>query len=436
MAEEHSIAQEEMAAINEELRGANQELQLALTELEGSKRDLQASNRELALVNLAHHTRISELNRTTSDLQNFLGALDIATIFLDRNLCVRRFTPRADSIFNLVPGDLGRPLGHITHNLRYDGLIADAGRVLQTLQPLRTEVSSADDRWYLVQLLPYRTHDERVDGVVLTFVEITDRRQAEMALHELNEELEQRVAERTVELERSNRELDQFAYIASHDLKAPLRAITFLAQWVQEDAGSALPDAARDHLLKLIERAARMDALLNDLLTYSRAGRQRHAPATIDVEELVRNVVELVAPPSGFAVVAVAEPPGPASIRAERVPLELVLRNLVSNAVKHHDRPGEGHTWISYHDAGDHYLFAVRDDGPGIDPAFHQRIFELFERLHPRDQVEGSGLGLAVVKKTVESRGGRVEIQSAPGAGSTFLFTWPKAAEEWPTPAT
>ena len=429
MAEEHSIAQEKMAAINEESRGAIEELQLALTELEASKRDLQASNRELALVNLAHYAHISELNRTTSDLQNFLSALDIATIFLDRNLCVRRFTPRAGSIFELAPEDLGRTLGHIAHNLRYDGLMDDAGRVLETLQPLRTEVASEDGEWHLMQLLPYRTHDERIDGVVLTFVEITTRKQAEMALHELNEELEKRVAERTAELERSNRELDQFAYIASHDLKAPLRAVTFLARWVEEDAGSALPDVARDHLVKLIERAARMDALLNDLLTYSRAGRRRHAPATINVEELVSNVVELVAPPAGFAVTA-ADPPGLHSIRAERVPLELVLRNLVSNAVKHHDRPDQGHAWIACHDAGDHYVFTVRDDGPGIDPVYHQRIFELFERLRPRDHVEGSGLGLAVVKKAVESRGGRIEIESVPGAGSTFRFTWPKAGEE------
>jgi two-component system CheB/CheR fusion protein len=430
MAEEHSIAQEEMAAINEELRGINEELHLALTDLEASKRDLRASNRELALVNLAHHAHISELNRTTSDLQNFLGALDIATIFLDRNLCVRRFTPRAGSIFNLVPEDLGRALGHITHSLRYIGLLDDAGRVLETLQPLRTEVASDDDRWYLMQLLPYRAHDERIDGVVLTFVEITDRKQAEMALQELNEELEGRVAERTAELERSNRELDQFAYIASHDLKAPLRAITFLANWVSEDAGPALPEAARGHLVKLIERVARMDALLNDLLTYSRAGRQRHAPVSIQMEELVRNVTDLVAPPDGFTVSVAGEPPGLAAVRAERVPLELVLRNLVSNAVKHHENPGAGHVWITYADAGDHYGFTVRDDGPGIDPAYHQRIFELFERLRPRDLVEGSGLGLAVVKKAVESRGGRVALESAPGTGSTFRFTWPKVVEE------
>lgn len=241
-------------------------------------------------------------------------------------------------------------------------------------------------------------------------------------VRQFNETLELRVIERTAELKRSNQELDQFAYVASHDLKAPLRAIEHLAHWISEDAQALLPPPSQEHLAKLRGRVKRLDKLLDDLLAYSRAGRTQYHAETLDTRLLLENLIELLNPPPGFTITIADEMP---TIVTERVPLETLLRNLLSNAIKHHHEPSEGRVHIAAQVQGAWATFAVTDNGPGIDPAFHERIFQLFQTLRPRDQVEGSGIGLAVVKKTVESYGGTVEIDSNIGQGTTIRFTWP-----------
>lgn len=254
----------------------------------------------------------------------------------------------------------------------------------------------------------------------------TQLKESETAMRELNATLEQRVEQRTADLERSNRELDQFAYIASHDLKAPLRAINHLASWIAQDAGESLPLASHEHLQKLQARVRRMETLLNDLLAYSRAGRQRHPVEVVDVDDIIADVSEFVAPPAGFTVRIVEKLP---TLRTERTPLEIIFRNLISNAIKHHDNPAEGVVEVSAFDLGEIVEFFVKDNGPGIAPIFHQRIFEMFQTLQPRDLVEGSGVGLAVVKRSVESRGGTIQVESNMGEGATFRFTWPKTID-------
>ena len=248
-------------------------------------------------------------------------------------------------------------------------------------------------------------------------------KESETALRELNSTLEQQVERRTAELQRSNRELDQFAYVASHDLKAPLRAINHLATWVSQDAAEFLPAPSQEHLLKLQGRVRRMETLLDDLLAYSRAGRQRHPAEQVDTAQLIHNVADMITLPSGFALNIVGTLP---VLRVERPPLETVFRNLIGNAIKHHQHPAAGVVEISARDLGDFVEFRVKDNGPGIDPSYHQRIFEMFQTLQPRDQVEGSGIGLAVVKRSVESRGGTIQVESKVGDGAIFRFTWPK----------
>lgn len=253
--------------------------------------------------------------------------------------------------------------------------------------------------------------------------DITERKEAAAALAALNASLEQRVSERTAELERSNRELDQFAYVASHDLKAPLRGIAHLANWITQDAGALLPAPSLEHLAKLRGRVQRMDRLLDDLLAYSRVGRFDGAPETVNTGALIKDIVALLAPPAGFTVTLADDLP---TLRTPRAPLEVVLRNLIGNACKHHTQPAAGVVRISAQEQGEFVEFCVQDNGPGIEPRFHERIFGVFQTLQPRDQVEGSGMGLALVKKTVEHRGGRVRVASTPGQGATFWFTWPR----------
>jgi PAS domain S-box-containing protein len=250
-----------------------------------------------------------------------------------------------------------------------------------------------------------------------------EARQAEAQLKAFNQRLEERVQERTAELARSNAELDEFAHVASHDLKAPLRAIGHLATWISEDAGQLLPAQSREHLARLHGRIRRMETLLDDLLAYSRAGRYRHSPEAVDVAALVQEVVEFVGLPAGFTVTITDSLP---VLVTERVPLETIFRNLIGNAFKHHHQSAQGVVTVSAQEGDEFVEFTVTDNGPGIAPEYHERIFGIFQTLRPRDQVEGSGIGLTVVKKLVESRSGSIHVESTVGQGATFRFTWPK----------
>ena len=291
----------------------------------------------------------------------------------------------------------------------------------QTLGAI-TLVWSDSDRRYSEADLAFAEELARRAAIAIDNARLyRDAQESAAQLFALTETLEQRVAERTHELQRSNQELDQFTYVASHDLKAPLRALEHLSTWVMEDAGHLLPTRSHEHLNKMRGRIRRMEGLLEDLLAYSRAGRHRGEATLVNINELVQRVVETVAPPQGFKVTITGTLP---VLYTQHVPLETVMRNLINNAIKHHDKPS-GHIEIWAEGRGSFIEFAVRDDGPGIEPLFHDRIFQMFQTLRPRDQVEGSGIGLSVVKKIVESMGGKITVESEVGKGATFRFTWP-----------
>ncbi len=180
--EQYENTTEELKASNEELQAMNEELRSAGEELETSKEELQATNEELITVNQEMKSKVEQLARSNGDLQNLMSATSIATIFLDRELCIQRFTPPAVELFNLIPTDTYRPLSHLRHSLQYDSMIADAQQVIDHLLPVEREVSSEDGRWFLARALPYRTVEDRIDGVVFTFVDITRRHGAEAEL--------------------------------------------------------------------------------------------------------------------------------------------------------------------------------------------------------------------------------------------------------------
>jgi PAS domain S-box-containing protein len=229
-------------------------------------------------------------------------------------------------------------------------------------------------------------------------------------------------------LKRSNEDLDQFAYVTSHDLKAPLRGIANLSQWVEEDLADKISAEGREHMRLLRGRVHRLEALINGILTYSRAGRSQDRPEVVNLGKLVREVVELLAPSKEVTVVIPEDLP---TVQTERVPLQQVLLNLIGNAIKYAAK-SDPRVIVTCSDEGDGYSFMIRDNGSGIAPEFHARIWIIFQTLEPRDKVEATGIGLSIVKKIVESRGGRVWIDSALGAGAAFHFYWPKRAKASP----
>ena len=215
-------------------------------------------------------------------------------------------------------------------------------------------------------------------------------------------------------------ELEQFAYIASHDLRAPLRAIDRLSSWIEEDAGPTLADEARQHMALLRGRVRRMESYLDALLQYSRAGRAATEAERVELGPMVVDLWSMLGPPPGMRLDLSPMP----TVETIRVPLSEVLINLLGNALKHHDRD-EGTIAVRVAEGGDGMIeLSVSDDGPGIPERFHQRVFELFQTLRARDEVEGVGMGLALVKRIVERHGGQLRLESE-GRGTAFFVGWP-----------
>lgn len=246
--------------------------------------------------------------------------------------------------------------------------------------------------------------------------------------HELEAEVEQRrkaeaeQARLLKKIEGVNKELKDFAYIVSHDLKAPLRSIGSLATWLESDHAEQLNDEGLEliHLLK--GRVERMQNLIDGVLQYSRLGRIRDALLPVDLEQILPDVIEFIAPPEHIHIGI--DTPLP-TVTAEKIRLEQVFQNLLSNAVKYMDKP-RGEVKIGCSDEDDFWKFWVRDNGPGIEEKHFDKIFQIFQTLNARDDYESTGVGLTLIKKIIEMYGGQIWLESTPGEGTTFFFTLPK----------
>ncbi|MBW4651592.1 MAG: PAS domain S-box protein [Kaiparowitsia implicata GSE-PSE-MK54-09C] len=259
-------------------------------------------------------------------------------------------------------------------------------------------------------------------------IDISDRKQAEQAreqwaqeLNQLNHQLEG-LAE---ELSRRNEDLNEFAHIVSHDLKAPLRGVRNITEWLQDDLGDSIPLDNQEQLNLLARQVDRMNALINDLLEYSRVGRTNQTTELVDVGELVRELVLAWSLPPTVTIRFATSTP---TFESNRLNLQQVFSNLIGNAIKYGCEDETGEVIISAEEQPDCYEFAIADQGPGIKPEWHDKIFGIFETLQTNASANttSTGIGLAIVKKLIEVEGGKIWIESEVGAGATFYFTWPK----------
>jgi len=262
-------------------------------------------------------------------------------------------------------------------------------------------------------------HAIRMTG---THTDITERKQTEAEIRRLNAELEARVQQRTAALEAANKELQAFAYVVSHDLKTPLRGISQIAYWLSNDYANSFDADGQELIALMIARVKRMDSLIDGILTYSRIGRVESASIPVNLSDAVQEALELLAPPPQIAIVIETALP---TVIGDAVRFTQVFENLLSNAIKFMDKP-EGRIRIGCVSDGDVWKCYVADNGPGIDPKYHERIFRIFQTLAPRDDHESTGIGLALTQKIIEFYGGRIWVESEPGTGSTFFFTLPK----------
>ncbi len=232
---------------------------------------------------------------------------------------------------------------------------------------------------------------------------------------------QQKLSEYAEELEKKNKELDQFAYVVSHDLKAPLRGIENLSNWIEEDMEGNLPADVQKNFDLLRSRVKRMENLINGILQYSRAGRMKYEKVAFNVTEIVNEIVEALSPNQKFTVNVQPNMP---ELVSERIAFEQVMTNYISNAIKYNNN--EQPTISVYHKKnGEFFEFCVEDNGPGIAKEYHEKVFGIFQTLQSRDTVESTGVGLAIVKKMVEDKGGKVWIDSDEGKGTKFYFSWP-----------
>lgn len=262
-------------------------------------------------------------------------------------------------------------------------------------------------------------------------VDITERKRHEAARRQLNEELQSRVAELAYSnsaLERSNVELQQFAYVASHDLQSPLRGIAGFAELLERDYAGRLDETAEHYIERIVASVKRMQALIGDVLDYSRVDSRARPFAPTDLNEVARDALAMLdnsLVDSGGQVVIGHLP----IVRGDRAQLTQLFQNLIGNAIKYHGAtPPRVEVSAETTDAG--WTFSVKDDGIGIAPKHHEQVFEIFRRLHPQDAYPGTGIGLAVCRRIVHRHGGTIWVESETGAGSVFSFTIPDKSRQ------
>ena len=228
----------------------------------------------------------------------------------------------------------------------------------------------------------------------------------------------------SVALKKSNADLRNFGYVASHDLKSPLRGIDQLATWIVDDLGVGLDAGTKKHLSLMRSRIKRMETLLDDLLEYSRLDKRDHELREVDTRFALKEIFDFLSEQENAVLTVADDMP---TFKTLRIPLEMVFRNLIHNAIKHRDN-SRAKIDVSVNFTTDGYAFSVADNGPGIAPQHHERVFGIFQTLRPRDELEGSGMGLSMVKKAVEGVGGVISLHSDGIRGTRIIFTWPNEA--------
>jgi signal transduction histidine kinase len=281
-------------------------------------------------------------------------------------------------------------------------------------------------RWVLAQGVPLSAAAGKFIGFIGSCVDITDRKNTEEAVQRLNAELENRVARRTAALRESHEQMESFTYTVAHDLRAPLRAMQGFAAALLEDYGPVLDGQAKGFIQRIMASAQRMDALIQDLLAYSRISRTPLVLEKVRLGRIIESVLSLFESEieSKSAIIQVHAPLP--DVKGHAGTIETILTNLVSNALKFVREGVPPDVRIRAEERGEMVRLWIEDNGIGIPRQYQDRIFKVFERLHGTESYPGTGIGLAIVRKGVERMGGRVGLESDTSQGSRFWIELPK----------
>ena len=405
-------AKEEQRRISEQAMSLNEEAQSTNEELVTSKEELQSVNEELTALNSQLHETLERQRNTSNDLQNILESSGIATIFLDEELKIRFFTPAAMSLFRVISTDIGRPLADFTSVANGSDLIRDSAIVLNEQKIIEREVSTQSGVWYNRLILPYRTHDGLVEGVVITFTNITEKKRAAEALDAAKQAAE-----------KANVAKSRFLAAASHDLRQPLQTIRLLQGLLAQKSDA--PETQT--LLKRLDATVGiMSGMLNTLLDINQleAGVIHADVESFPLSELFEHLdtdfgYHMRAQGLDWRIV-----PSACVVRSDPRLLEQILRNLLSNAVKF---TTHGKVLLGSRRGGKMMRIEVWDTGPGIPEENRLEIFEEFHQINnpARERSKGLGLGLAIVQRLANLLGHPIDVKSRPGHGSMFSICVP-----------
>jgi len=418
------VSSEEQKAINEEALSVNEEYQSTNEELLTSKEELQSLNEELTALNSQLQETLERQRTTANDLQNVLYSTDVATIFLDGDLNIRFFTPATKSLFNVIPSDIGRPLADLNSLFADSTLLPDARTVLRHFAPIEREIEAQSGAWYIRRILPYRAQDNAVEGVVITFAEITERR------HIANE-----LALAKQQAEVANAAKSRFLAAASHDLRQPLQTLALLQGLLSRAVEG---ERAQKLVARFDETLSAIEGMLNTMLDINQieSGTVRAEPDTFPINDLfdrLKDEFTYHAEAKGLALRVIG---CSLSIHSDPRLLEQMIRNLVSNALKYTKR---GKVLLGCRRHGDMLRIEVCDTGIGIPDKDLHAIFDEYHQLDnaARERSRGLGLGLSIVKRLGILLGHQVRVRSQPGKGSIFAIEvpLPRTAGLGPVPA-
>ncbi|HEV7998637.1 MAG TPA: response regulator [Planctomycetaceae bacterium] len=417
-----SASSEGASWITEQLHSGNDEL-------EASKKELQSLNEELTVVNARLEEKVRELEAANTDFDNLLSSTKLAVIFLDTNFRIRNFTPQATDLFRVIRSDVGRPIADLVHNFTSTDLLADAQQVLKTLGTLEREVETQEGRWFVRQMLPYRTRDNRIEGVVVTFHDISRLKQVQ---HELQIDItertqfEQALDKARREADSANRSKSEFVANMSHEIRTPMTAILGYADVL----AAHLLDEDDLHCVETIRRNGRfLLEIINDILDLSKieAGRLEINFERIRVDSLVSDILAMMrlrAVEKGLTLEAEFTGRIPETIESDPRRVRQILINLIGNAIKFTDR-GSVRLRIGFDPNESLVSFEVTDTGIGISEELQARLFRPFTQADASvtRHYEGTGLGLAITRRLAEMLGGQVSVESRLQHGSKFRVT-------------
>lgn len=543
---------EQLATSNEELQTTNEELLASNEELQGTNEELQSVNEELYTVNTELQTKNKELNQANNDLDNLLNNTEIGSLFLDKDLNIRKYTPRIREIFQLKGLDHGRSIADFTTKLSDQTtkeFVTSIEQVISSRHAYEKEIAGDQGKVFFQRIIPFTTDKGEIDGVVITYTDISIIKEGQEALKATNnkltaisEELELIIdtvpalvyikndrnryvrvnkyftemlhldkkelqhtdlsdiypenllkASREDDLEviktkkpklniieqwviknqtrwmstskvyfkdslnhsdnvlavsvditelkeaqekqqiifdklvRNNDELAQFAYIASHDLQEPLNTILGFIHILQLKFSEQIVDEEIHKIIGLISQTGgRMKEMTRAVLDYTYIGKEK-AYQTIEIDEAISSVVDDLKGAIDQKQATVTLKDTAVKVNGNATELRMLFQNLISNAIKFSKSKVPPIVKISRKDVGDFHEFMVEDNGIGIDKKYTEKIFEIFQRLHNYHDYPGTGIGLAKCKKIVEAHGGKIQLKSQMGKGSTFIFTLPKS---------